>query len=172
LAGSLYAAVLLVRARRLLASLLLRLTSASNVQAERLRIASVVALPVLLALFLAPHHRREIVKTLRTFESAQPPSRQVAEVMTALRPSLPRGGRVLFVGDPFAKSEYFLLFLTRLLYQDMSITVERAPLGEGLRIPHHHYDAVFTFQYGRLMDATGEAQSLLELSQRIHESPR
>ena len=112
------------------------------------------------------------MKTLRSFQSAQPPSRQLAEEMTALRSSLPRGGRVLFVSDPFAKDEYFLLFLTRLLYQDMSITVERAPLGEGLRIPYDHYDAVFTFQYGRLMDGTGDAQSLLELSQRMRESPR
>jgi hypothetical protein len=170
---SLYAAVLLVMARRLLASLLLRLARASDVQAERLQIASVVALPVLLALFLAPHHRQESVKTLRTFESVQPPSRQLAEEMIALRPSLPRGGRVLFVGDPFAKDEYFLLFLTRLLYRDMSITVERAPLGQGSRIGHDHYDAVFTFQHGRLMDATGpcDAQSLLELPQRMPESP-
>jgi hypothetical protein len=81
---------------------------------------------------------------------------------------------VLFVGDPFAKDEYFLLFLTRLLYRDMSITVERAPLGQASRIGHDHYDAVFTFQHGRLMDATGpcDAQSLLELPQRMPTAKR
>src|SRR5437879_1065107 len=93
---SLYAAVLLVMARKLLVSLLLRLVRASGLQARRLRIASVVALPVLLACFLAPHHRKESVKTLRLFESVQPPSRQLAKELIALRPSLPRGARVLF----------------------------------------------------------------------------
>ena len=120
---SIYAAVLLVMARKLLLRLL---------PAEQLRIASVIALPVGLALFLAPHHRQESVKTLRIFESVQPPSRQLAKEMIALRPSLRRGARVLFVADPFARDEYFLLFLTRLLYRDMSITVERAPPGDAL----------------------------------------
>ena len=142
---SLYAAVLLVMARRYFASLLLRLVSASDVQEERLQIASVVVLPVLLASFLAPYHRRESEKTLRIFESVQPPSRQLAREMIALQPSLPHGGRVLFVGDPFAKDEHFLLFLTRLLYRDMSITVERLPFTTGVRTGHDSYDVVFIF---------------------------
>jgi hypothetical protein len=156
LAGwSLYVAVLLVMARRLLVRLLVKLVRASELRLGRLQVASVVALPVLLALFLAPYHRRESVKTLRIFESVQPPSRHIAEELIALRPGLPRGARVLFVGDPFAKDEYFLLFLTRLLYRDMSITVEKVPLGQSPRTGHDHYDAVFTFQHGRLVDATG-----------------
>ena len=133
---SLYAAVLLVTARKLVCRLL---------PAGRLEIASIATLPVLLTLFLAPHHRQQGAKTLRIFESVQPPSRQLAKEMIALRPSLPRGARVLFVGDPFAKDEYLLLFLTRLLYRDMSITVERTPLGQ-------RYDAVFTFQNGHFSD--------------------
>jgi hypothetical protein len=56
---------------------------------------------------------------------------------------------------PFAGHEYFLTFLTRLLYRDMSITVEEAPVGHGLPTGHGHYDAVFTFQQGHLVDATG-----------------
>jgi hypothetical protein len=151
---SLYAAVLLVMARRLLVSLLVRLVRASEFQAGRMRIASVVALPVLVALFLAPHHRRESVKTLRIFESAQPPSRQIAQELIALRPSLPRGARVLFVNDPFSKDEYFLFFLTRLLYRDMSISVDRAPPGQSQQTGHGHYDAVFTFERLRLVDST------------------
>jgi hypothetical protein len=133
---SLYAAVLLVMARRFVSRRLL---------AERLQVASVVALPVLLAMFLAPHHRHQSAKTLRIFESVQSPSRQFASEMIALRPSLPHGARVLFVGGPFARDEYFLLFLTRLLYRDMSITVEKTTPGEG-------YDAVFGFQHGHLRD--------------------
>lgn len=149
---SLYAAVLLVIARRRLVSLLVRL---GRVRARRLRIVSVVALPLLLSLFLAPHHRQESAKTLRIFESAQPPSRQVARELIALRPALPRGARVLFIDNPFAKDKYFLLFLTRLLYRDISITVEEAPVGHGPRTGDAHYDAVFAFQQGRLVDATG-----------------
>ncbi len=153
---SLYAALLLVMVRRLLASRLLRLARARGIQAERLQIASVVALPILLAAFLAPpRHRRESVKMLSTFESEQPPSRQLAEELIVLRLSLPHGARVLFVGDSFAKDEYFLVFLKRLLYRDMSITVERAPLGQGSRMRGDHYDAVFTFQHGRFVRATG-----------------
>jgi hypothetical protein len=152
---SLYAAVLLVMARRLLLRLLVNLVTASELHAGRLRIASVIALPVLLALFLAPYHRRESVKTIRIFESVQPPSRQLAAELTAARPSLPRGALVLFVGDPFARDEYFLLFLTRLLYRDMSITVDRVPFGQNPQTGHDHYDAVFTFQHGNLVDATG-----------------
>ncbi len=138
---SLYAAVLLVMARRFVSRLW---------PAARLQVASVIALPIVVVLFLAPHHRHQSLKTLQIFESVQLPSRQLAKEMIALRPSLPHGARVLFVGDPFSKDEYFLLFLTRLLYRDMSITVERTPL----RIEHDDYDAVFTFQHGRLVGAT------------------
>ena len=151
---SLYAAVLLVIARKLLAGLLLRLAGASDVQAEHLQIASVVALPVLLALFLAPCHQRESLKTLRIFESVQPPSRRLAGEMIALKPGLPRGARVLFVGDPFAGDDYFLLFLTRLLYRDMRITVDRTPPNQSFSKGYDCYDAVFTFHDGRLVDAT------------------
>src|ERR1022692_3770943 len=113
---SLYAAVLLVLARRLLVSLLVRL---GRLQAGRVQTGSAIALPLVLALFLVPHHRQESAKTLRNFENFQPPSRRLAEELIALRPTLPRGARVLFIDHPFAKDEYTLLFLTRLLYRDM-----------------------------------------------------
>jgi len=148
---SLYAAVLLVMARRALAILFIRLGS---LQAGRVQMVSVVALPLVLSLFLAPHHRQESAKTLASFEDFQPPSRRVAGELIALRPSLPRGARVLFIDQPFARHEYFLLFLTRLRYRDISITVDEAPV-HGPPTGHGHYDAVFTFQQGRLVDATG-----------------
>ena len=149
---SLYAAALLVGARRLLVSLLVRL---GRVPAGRVQMVSVVALPLVLALFLAPHHGQESAKTLPAFENFQPPSRRVAEELIALRPSLPRGARVLFLDYPFAKDKYFPLFLTRLLYRDMSITVEEAPVGHDPPPAHGHFDAVFTFRQGRLVGATG-----------------
>ena len=148
---SLYAAVLLVMARRLLVRLPVRL---GRLQAGRVQTVSAIALPLALALFLVPHHRQESAKTLRNFENFQPPSRRLAEQLIALRPALPRGARVLFIDHPFAKHEYFLTFLTRLLYRDMNITVEEAPVGHGPPPGHGHYDAVFTFQQGRLVDAT------------------
>src|ERR1039457_6517146 len=78
---SLYVAVLLVMARRLLVSLLVRL---GRLQAGRVQLVSMVALPLVLALFLAPHHRQESAKTLRGFENFQPPSRPLAGVVFGL----------------------------------------------------------------------------------------
>jgi hypothetical protein len=153
---SLYAAVLLVLARRLLVSLLVRL---GRLQAGRVQMVSVVALPLVLALFLAPHHRQESAKTLPAFEDFQPPSRRVAGELIALRPSLPRGARLLFIDQPFARHEYFLLFLTRLLYRDMSITVDESPVGQRPPAGHGHYDAVFTFQQGHLVPTARSARS-------------
>ena len=79
----------------------------------------------------------------------QPPTRQVAAELFALRPSLPRRARVLFVGDPFPQNEYFLYFLTRLLYRDLTLTVDKAPNAEA------HYDTVFVFRDGHFL-ATNE----------------
>ena len=149
---SLYAAVLLVMARRLFANLLVRV---GRLPAGWVQTASVVALPLVLALFLAPHHLRESAKTLRAFEDFQPPSRRVAGELIALRPSLPHGARVLFMDHPFTRHKYFLTLLTPLLYRDMSIGVEEVPVGHGPLTEHGHYDAVFTFQQGHLVDATG-----------------
>ena len=137
---ALYAAALLVEIRKLVVR---------DVRSLPLQKASVVALPLLLVLVLAPQHRRESAKTLRIYESVQPPTRQVAAELMALRPRLPRGSRVLFVGDPFPQNEYFLYFLTRLLYRDMTLTVDKAPGSPG------HYDAVFVFRDGRFL-ATNE----------------
>src|ERR1035441_6579252 len=161
---ALYAAVLLVLARRLLVSLLARL---GRLQAGWVQTASVVALPLALSLFLAPHHRKESAKTLVAFEDFQPPSRRVAAELFALRPALPRGARVLFMDHPFIKHEYFLTFLTRLLYRDMSITVEEVPLGHGPPTGNGHYDAVFTFQQGHLVltsRSDGQAGALNEIA--------
>jgi hypothetical protein len=56
---------------------------------------------------------------------------------------------------PFTRHEYFLTFLTPLLYRDMSIRVEEVPVGHGPLKGDGHYDAVFTFLQGHLVDATG-----------------
>jgi hypothetical protein len=134
---SLYGAVVLVMLRKLLTP-------------PRFETASVVAMTLLIAVFLAPQHWRESAKTLHIYESAQPPVRETARQVIALRPTLPRGARVLFIGDPFPSNEYFLYFLTDLLYHDMTIDVEK---GNAV-VPGRHYDAIFRFENGHLKEAT------------------
>jgi hypothetical protein len=107
---------------------------------------SAVAMPVLLAAFLAPYHFREGAKALHDFKSVQPPTRELAAQFLALRPRLPRGARVLLIGDPLPQNEYYALFLTRLVYRDMTLQVEKGSAGSGA------YDAVFVLRDGRLVD--------------------
>lgn len=143
---ALYAATLLAMARRALVRLLPRALPRGPVLAR----TSQTILFLGLAAFLAPKHAREAPKTLKLFMSVQPPTREITEDLLGLRPALRRGARILFVDDPFPKDSYFLLFLTRLLYRDMTLDVERtqtqsAPLSEYSRC-----DAVFQFRGGRL----------------------
>jgi hypothetical protein len=104
-----------------------------------------------LAAFLAPLHAREAPKTLKHFMSVQPPSREIAEDLAKLRPTLRRGARILFVDDPFPKDSYFLLFETRLFYDDMTIGVERKQRRLALQSEYPEYDAVFGFRGNRLI---------------------
>lgn len=109
-----------------------------------------------LAAWLLPHHLRERVKTQQQFRSAHPPSREVAAQLARAAPSLPHGAHVLFVDDPFPRDAYFLVFLTRLYYHDMSLTVERtwspAPL------PAADHRIIFRFRDGRFERATTALQ--------------
>jgi hypothetical protein len=147
---SLYASMLLAGLRGHLAGLIVRV---ARLHAGRVQFVSAIAAPLLVSLFLAPLHWRESAKTLRIFESVQPPTRQLAGDLIALRPALPRGARVLFINAPFAADGHVLLFLTRLVYRDIGITVEEASVGPA-PLPNRHYDAVFAFQQGRLVNAT------------------
>jgi len=149
---ALYAAVMLSKARAFLLALLIRAAKPGETWAARMRMASIAALPPLLALFLAPHHWSESARTLRLFESVQPPTRELSTELLALRPSLPKGARVLYLDDPLPKDGYTLLFLTRLLYHDMSIAVERAPQSP---TPRGGFDAIFIFRDGRLAEWPG-----------------
>ena len=131
----LYAAVLLVTVRRMVAGVLPRVPAW----------ASQAALLLGLAVWLAPLHARQSRETLRLYQSVQFPSRDLIRQLSDARPSLRRGGRVLFVDDPFPKDGYTLLFTTALFYRDLSITVDRAPAARA------GYDAVFAFRNGRLL---------------------
>ncbi|HEX4133825.1 MAG TPA: hypothetical protein VHY84_04315 [Bryobacteraceae bacterium] len=147
---ALYAAMLLVTIRRFLIKLVDRIVKPSDSGARWLQAGSVVLFPILVALFLAPQHRRESIKTLAHFETMQPPSREVAAQLIALRPTMPRGAHILFIGDPYPQNEYFLLFLTRALYHDIGITVDKLPANQNPQPQTARYDAVFRYQNGQL----------------------
>jgi hypothetical protein len=80
--------------------------------------------------------------------SVQFPSRQMIQQLSELQPTLRRGAHVLYVGDPYPKESYILLFTTSLFYRDLSIAVDRAA---GFK---PGYDAVFGFRDGRLIPVT------------------
>jgi hypothetical protein len=131
----LYAATLLVTIRRAVAGRLPRGP----------QIATQAALLLGLAAFLAPLHARQSPQALHLFMSVQFPSREIFQGLSELRPSLRRGARVLYVGDPFPKESYTLLFATALFYRDLSITVDRAAA------PKPGYDVILGFHEGRFV---------------------
>jgi len=144
---ALYAATLLVMIRRAIVRLLPQALPDGSLRA---RVSQAVLL-LGIAAFLAPLHAREAPKTLQLFMSVQPPSREVTEDLTRLRPVLRRSARVLFVDDPSPKDSYFLLFVTRLFYRDMSIEVDRTQTQSVPLSEYAHYDAVFGFRGNRLI---------------------
>jgi len=117
------------------------------------------AAPLLaLILLLAPLHSREKRKSQQVYASGQSPVRETAADLLAAAPRLPPDARVLFAGDPFRTDQYFLLFLTRLVYGDMHITVDRTSVGPPKTADHEkrwsapQYDCVFQFRNGRMQD--------------------
>ena len=143
----LYAATLLVMARRELVRFLARRMPGRPMLVR----VSQALLLLCLAAFLAPLHARETRKTLKSFMSVQPPSREIAADLNRLRPSLRRGALVLFVDDPFAKYGYFLLFETRLCYHDMTIELDRKGASQAPPSEYSRYDAVFGFRGDHLI---------------------
>jgi hypothetical protein len=72
-----------------------------------------------------------------------------------VQPHLKRGAHVLYVDDPFARDQYFLVFLTRLVYGDMTIEIDRTAVHPRSEAEYGNYDAVFRFRHGELTeDAT------------------
>jgi len=140
---ALYAATLLVMTRRTLMRWL--------PQSRTLLRACQFTLFVGVAAFLAPLHARESRKTLQIFMSAQPPSREIAQDLARLQPTLRHGARLLFVDDPFPTDSYFLLFVTRLYYRDMTIQADRTRLKAASPSEYSHYDVIFGFQGRRLV---------------------
>jgi hypothetical protein len=140
---ALYAVTLLVLTRRALIRWL--------PQSRILGRASQFTLFVSVAAFLAPLHARESRKTLQVYMSAQPPSREIAQDLARLQPTLRHSARLLFVDDPFPTDSYFLLFVTRLHYHDMTIQADRTRLKVASPSDYPYYDVVFGFQGRQLV---------------------
>jgi len=109
------------------------------------------ALFLSVACILAPLHARENSRTLPHFLSVQPPAREMAAELLRVQPQVKRGAHVLFVDDPFPRDQYFLLFLTRLLYHDMTIEVTRTSVQPCPVAQYRNYDVVLLYRRGNLL---------------------
>lgn len=117
---------------------------------------SALAMFVILAVALAVVHSGESPKTLRTFKSHQPDVRTTARALLELRPELPKATRVMFLDDPFpVGDDWSLLFLVRLLYNDLTLEVGRAR-PDALPVVQGKYDLTLTYRDGRLVVVSGE----------------
>lgn len=77
--------------------------------------------------------------------------RSIANQILELRPSMPKGGRILFLKDPFTwVPSYGSLFMIREIYLDPSLVVSRCDLPEA-GFPDS-FDAVFTVENGVVYD--------------------
>ena len=102
-------------------------------------------------LALAPLHAREARRTMQVFASAELPTTEMIAQLREVEPSLPRGAYLYFESDPFPAKTYSLVFLVRLLYDDLSIQAARAKDGDP--IEGGHFDAVYSWTDGKLAKA-------------------
>jgi hypothetical protein len=102
------------------------------------------------ALALGPLHARESAKSMRVFASARLPTSETIAELRRVQPTLPAGARLFFRDDPFPPRTFYLFFLARLFYHDLTLEVTRAKDGQPME---GRYDAVFQWQEGRLVKA-------------------
>ena len=77
--------------------------------------------------------------------------RDVITQMQNLCPTLPKGGRILFIQDPFENMEWNSVFLVRLLYRDDSLEIDRVAMLKSPPAPAYEgYREVLTFENGKL----------------------
>jgi len=104
-----------------------------------------------LACVLGIAHGPESQKTLAHFRNAQPPSREMTAELACELPTVAAGSRILFLDDPFPPGDYNLLFLVRLLYDDLTLEIGRRKAGAVPPEDNEPYDLAFTFTGGRLV---------------------
>jgi hypothetical protein len=103
-----------------------------------------------IAAILVPLHKRESPAVMRLFLSQEPPVDELSSGLLRIQPHLKRGAQVLFVDDPFPKDQYLLVFITRLVYGDMTIRIDRTAVQPRSEAEYKNYDAVFRFRDGHL----------------------
>jgi hypothetical protein len=108
------------------------------------------------ALMLGPLHASESRKTMGVFSSARLPTTEMIAELRRVQPVLPVGAHLFFQDDPFPQKTYYLEFLARLVYRDLTVQVARAKDGDAM---DGRYDAVFRWEEGRLVKATRMAGS-------------
>jgi len=101
------------------------------------------------ALALAPLHARASRKSMQVFATADMPTTETIAQLGELRPSVPRGAHLFFESDPFPPKTFSLVFLVRLVYDDLTIEVARAKDGDA--IDGRRFDAVFQWVDGKLV---------------------
>jgi hypothetical protein len=100
------------------------------------------------ALGLAPLHARESSKSMLVFASADLPTTEMAAQLQRVQPAVPRGAHLFFESDPFPAQTFYLVFLVRLFYRDLTIEVARAKDGNPGGVGN--FDAVFRWDDGSL----------------------
>lgn len=102
-----------------------------------------------IAIVLAPLHASEARKSMQVFASAELPTTEMIAQLRQLQPVMARGASIYFDSDPFPLKTYSLVFLVRLVYDDLTIQVLRAKDGDPL--DGGHFDAVFGWEHGKLV---------------------
>lgn len=147
---SAWAAVLLVKARATLVSVLFARTNF-----RRTRSTTQVALLICLAAVLYPIHQRKRNDLRFSIRLEQSEMRDVLEQMKTKFPVLPHNARILFIDDPFEPGDWGLSFLLRLEYADPTLVVARmkdTPIdGERLR---RDFQYLFAYKQGILRQLT------------------
>jgi hypothetical protein len=102
---------------------------------------------LLVAACLVPLHWRQKPRGKAWVAEAHQSVRSVLEPLRQY--TVPRGGKVLILDDPFPKEDFILTFMFRLTFRDDEIQVRRAQ-GPFVPPPGEVYDRVFTFTNQRL----------------------
>jgi hypothetical protein len=102
---------------------------------------------LLVAACIVPLHWRQKSRGMAWVAEAHQSVRSVLEPLREY--SVPRGGKVLILDDPFPKEDYILTFMFRLAFRDEEIQVRRVQASL-LLPPGEVYDRTFTFEKQRL----------------------
>ena len=104
---------------------------------------------LVVAVVLEPVHGRESHKSIRVFSSADLPTTETIAALQTVQPSVKPGANIYFASDPFPAHTFDLVFLVRLFYDDLTISVARAKDGDP-STGGGPFDAVFRWEDGTL----------------------